>query len=350
MNVGPPLALALDVMLAADFAICVTVPEPPAIEATYRFVRPPTAGACGARSSRIAFALARRSRHQGDRQAPAPLELIRGSRRSIATSPSSPGPSAAHASLPRRNQTRVRTDMELATSMSALCRRHYGISLDELAGSRTTTRCGSRCAAASRCSSTAPRPRQRATSSASPGAWPRSPPQNRTIVSSRRPRPRRPDHYTVLGIVAARTTRDPPRLQATARGLRDRWARDDVAARRSRALGSAGAHRRGARHAPRSGAPASLRLSMFAEEDAPAQSAPCRGRRSPRAAHAPGRARARDRPRQPSSPGAAPQGARVAGHRAHRDQLAHEDSRSHLVALEEEVYADLPRSCTYEAS
>ena len=26
-------------MLAADFAICVTVPEPPAIEATYRFVR-----------------------------------------------------------------------------------------------------------------------------------------------------------------------------------------------------------------------------------------------------------------------------------------------------------------------
>ena len=40
IDVGPGHNhLAVDVMLAADFAICVTVPEPPAIEATYRFVR-----------------------------------------------------------------------------------------------------------------------------------------------------------------------------------------------------------------------------------------------------------------------------------------------------------------------
>ncbi|HVH45328.1 MAG TPA: P-loop NTPase, partial [Labilithrix sp.] len=40
IDVGPGHAhLALDVMLAADIGICVTVPEPPAIEATYRFVR-----------------------------------------------------------------------------------------------------------------------------------------------------------------------------------------------------------------------------------------------------------------------------------------------------------------------
>ena len=40
VDVGPGHShLALDLMLAADFAVCVTVPEPPAIEATYRFVR-----------------------------------------------------------------------------------------------------------------------------------------------------------------------------------------------------------------------------------------------------------------------------------------------------------------------
>lgn len=40
VDVGPGHAsLAVDLMLAADVGICVTVPEPPAIEATYRFVR-----------------------------------------------------------------------------------------------------------------------------------------------------------------------------------------------------------------------------------------------------------------------------------------------------------------------
>jgi flagellar biosynthesis protein FlhG len=40
IDVGPGHgAFALDVMAAADVALCVTVPEPPAIETTYRYLR-----------------------------------------------------------------------------------------------------------------------------------------------------------------------------------------------------------------------------------------------------------------------------------------------------------------------
>ena len=135
IDVGPGHAhLALDVMLAADFAICVTVPEPPAIEATYRFVR-----AAYRRRLRRALVKDRFRLSLVDRaikeigRLPAPLELIRSLTkidRGLAE--------LAWAEAQRMhlylavNQTRVRTDLELATSMSALCRRHYGISLDEL--------------------------------------------------------------------------------------------------------------------------------------------------------------------------------------------------------------------------
>ena len=62
-----------------------------------------------------------------------------------------------------------------------------------------------------------------------------------------------------------------------------------------------------------------------------------------RAAHAPGRARARDRARHRVHRRAAPQGARVAGHRARRDQLAHEDlALASRGASKRTVYADLP--------
>ncbi len=79
IDVGPGHAhLALDVMLAADFAICVTVPEPPAIEATYRFVR-----AAYRRRLRRALVKDRFRLSLVDRaikdigRLPAPLELIR---------------------------------------------------------------------------------------------------------------------------------------------------------------------------------------------------------------------------------------------------------------------------------
>ncbi len=135
IDVGPGHAhLALDVMLAADFAICVTVPEPPAIEATYRFVR-------AAYRRRLRRALVKDRFRLGlvDRaikeigMLPSPLEVIRALAkidRGLAE--------LAWAEAQRTrlflavNQTRVRTDLDLATSMSALCKRHYGITLDEL--------------------------------------------------------------------------------------------------------------------------------------------------------------------------------------------------------------------------
>jgi len=135
VDVGPGHAhLALDVMLAADFAICVTVPEPPAIEATYRFVR-----AAYRRRLRRALVKDRFRLSLVDRaikeigRLPAPLELIRALTkidRNLAE--------LAWAEAQRMhlylavNQTRVRTDLDLATSMSELCAHHYGIALDEL--------------------------------------------------------------------------------------------------------------------------------------------------------------------------------------------------------------------------
>src|SRR5262249_25121990 len=79
INVGPgPSHLALDVMLAADFAICVPVPEPPAIEATYRFLR-----AAYRRKVRRSLAKDRFRLSVVDRaikeigRLPAPLDLVR---------------------------------------------------------------------------------------------------------------------------------------------------------------------------------------------------------------------------------------------------------------------------------
>jgi flagellar biosynthesis protein FlhG len=135
IDVGPGHNhLAVDVMMNADFAICVTVPEPPAIEATYRFVR-----ASYRRKLRRALAKDRFRLSLVDRavkeigRLPSPLDLIRllaKTDRSLAE--------LAWAEANRMhlylavNQTRVRTDLELGGAMSALARRHYGVTLDEL--------------------------------------------------------------------------------------------------------------------------------------------------------------------------------------------------------------------------
>ena len=135
IDVGPGHAhLALDVMLAADFAICVTVPEPPAIEATYRFVR-----AAYRRKLRRALVKDRFRLGLVDRsikeigRLPSPIELVR----SLAKLDRSLAELAWTEAHRLRlyltvNQTRVRTDLDLASAMGALSRRHYGIMLEEL--------------------------------------------------------------------------------------------------------------------------------------------------------------------------------------------------------------------------
>jgi len=135
IDVGPGNAhLPVDVMLAADFAICVTVPEPPAIEATYRFVR-----AAYRRRLRRALVKDRFRLSLVDRaikeigRLPSPLEVIRALARNDRGLAELAWAEAQRMHLFLAvNQTRVRTDLELATSMSALARRHYGVALDEL--------------------------------------------------------------------------------------------------------------------------------------------------------------------------------------------------------------------------
>jgi flagellar biosynthesis protein FlhG len=126
--------LALDVMLAAGVAIAVTVPEPPAIETTYRFLR-----AAFRRRLRRTFARDKQRSALLERallelgRLPAPIRLVH----KIAKTDKGFADAAwAEAQAIRLqlvvNQTRVRTDSELGSWMSGLVSRHYGVLLDEL--------------------------------------------------------------------------------------------------------------------------------------------------------------------------------------------------------------------------
>jgi flagellar biosynthesis protein FlhG len=125
---------ALDLMLAADVAVAVTIPEPPAIETTYRFLR---AGfrrrLCRALvRDRLRTALVERS--LVDLGAlPAPIDLVH---RLLKVDRALADMAWALARTLRIqlvvNQTRVRADAELGAWMSGLVSRHYGVALDEL--------------------------------------------------------------------------------------------------------------------------------------------------------------------------------------------------------------------------
>ncbi|HEY5243504.1 MAG TPA: P-loop NTPase, partial [Polyangiaceae bacterium] len=135
VDVGPGHGdFAVDLMLAADIAIAVTVPEPPAIEATYRFLR----AAFRRRLRRVLVRDKLRSsmleRALNDAGSlPAPIELVH----KLAKIDKGLAEAAwAEAQALRIqlvvNQTRVRTDAELGAWMSGIVSRHYGVALDEL--------------------------------------------------------------------------------------------------------------------------------------------------------------------------------------------------------------------------
>jgi flagellar biosynthesis protein FlhG len=135
IDVGPGHThSALDVMLAADLGICVTIPEPPAIETTYRFVRAAYRRKLRRSLSKDRFRLSlvdRAIKEIG--RLPAPLDLIRLLAKTDRTLAELAWAEAHRLHLyVAVNQTRVRTDLELAGAMSALARRHYGVGLDEL--------------------------------------------------------------------------------------------------------------------------------------------------------------------------------------------------------------------------
>jgi flagellar biosynthesis protein FlhG len=126
--------LALDLMLLADVAIAVTVPEPPAIETTYRFVR-----AAYRRKLRRVFVRDKLRSALLERALaslgplPAPIQLVH----KLSKLDRGLADAAWAEALSLRvqlvvNQTRVRTDSDLGAWMSGLVSRHYGVALDEL--------------------------------------------------------------------------------------------------------------------------------------------------------------------------------------------------------------------------
>ena len=135
IDAGPGHAhLVVDLMAAADVAVCVTAPEPPAIEATYRFLRAAFRRRLRRALMRDRFRLSlvdRAMREIG--RLPGPIELIR----ELAKMDRNLADLAwveAHRFRPYLivNQTRLRADAELGTSMSELAGRHYGVPLEEL--------------------------------------------------------------------------------------------------------------------------------------------------------------------------------------------------------------------------
>ncbi len=127
-------AFALDVMASADMAIAVTIPEPPAIEETYRFARAWFLRRLRRSVHRDKMRSALLARAVGELGSlPGPIDLMR----SLAKLDRS---LAELAWLEARgmnlslvvNQTRVRSDLDMGAWMSSLAARHYGIPVEEL--------------------------------------------------------------------------------------------------------------------------------------------------------------------------------------------------------------------------
>jgi flagellar biosynthesis protein FlhG len=125
---------ALDLMLAADIPISVTVPEPPAIETAYRFLRAAFRRRLGRILVRDKLRLSMLERALADLGVlPAPIDLVhRLSKVDKALADLAWGVAETLRVQLVVNQTRVRTDAELGAWMSGLVSRHYGVALDEL--------------------------------------------------------------------------------------------------------------------------------------------------------------------------------------------------------------------------
>jgi flagellar biosynthesis protein FlhG len=135
VDVGPGHGVfSLDVMLAADIPIAVTLPEPPAIETTYRFLRAVYRRRLRRSLGRDRFRLGLLDRAVLDMgMLPSPMDLVR-----VLVKVERALAEIAWQEAQRMrfqlvvNEARVRTDMEFGSWMSTAVNRHYGIRLDEL--------------------------------------------------------------------------------------------------------------------------------------------------------------------------------------------------------------------------
>lgn len=122
----------LDLFLMADFGICVSAPEPPSIEASYRFVRAAFVRALRRALVKDRFKLRLVERAEAELgPLPAPQDLVH----AIARYDSSLGQLAAtelSRIRPRLviNSARLRADTDLGLSMCDLARRHLGVNFD----------------------------------------------------------------------------------------------------------------------------------------------------------------------------------------------------------------------------
>jgi flagellar biosynthesis protein FlhG len=122
----------LDLFLTADFGICVSAPEPPSIEASYRFVRAAFVRALRRALVKDRFKLRLVERAEAELgPLPAPQALVH----AIARYDTSLGQLAA-AELSRIrprlviNSARLRADTDLGLAMCDLARRHLGVNFD----------------------------------------------------------------------------------------------------------------------------------------------------------------------------------------------------------------------------
>jgi len=122
----------LDLFLSADFGICVSAPEPPSIEASYRFVRAAFVRALRRALVKDRFKLRLIERAEAELgPLPSPQALVH----AIARYDTSLGQLAA-AELSRIrprlviNSARLRADTDLGLAMCDLARRHLGVNFD----------------------------------------------------------------------------------------------------------------------------------------------------------------------------------------------------------------------------
>jgi flagellar biosynthesis protein FlhG len=122
----------LDLFLSADFGICVSTPEPPSVEASYRFMRAAFVRALRRALVKDRFKLRLIERAESELgPLPTPHELVH----AIARYDTSLGNLAA-AELSRIrprlvvNNARLRADTDLGSAMCDLARRHLGVNFD----------------------------------------------------------------------------------------------------------------------------------------------------------------------------------------------------------------------------
>jgi flagellar biosynthesis protein FlhG len=126
------LPATLDLFLSADFGICVSVPEPPSIEATYRFVRAAFVRALRRALVKDRFKLRLVERAEAELgPLPAPHALVHAIAR-YDTNLAQVAAGELARIRPRLvvNGCRLRADTDLGHSMGDLARRHLGVNFD----------------------------------------------------------------------------------------------------------------------------------------------------------------------------------------------------------------------------